>query len=417
MNRRRFVHLIGGGTALLAGCSGSSPSSHSANSPNSDDSSTIFVDVRHGKRGNDGTKDAPLNSIQKALARAEPGDTVRVAPGEYVETINPPRGGEKGNPITITGPPTAVLKSDPETEDVILIRRSHIHLVGLTIDGLENPDAPDEVSSYADLQLIQVRPRPDTDQYVRDIVISPHQIGNSQKALVNIERATQVEIGPFHIIGPAGAEYLFGDRPGHNGEIVYIGTSPDNLGTSWHPWTEFDETNDVRVHHIDNSAGYAHSELVNTKLGTYNIMIEYCTDGGGSQHTETWSTASVLFQSYASTIRWCHLANGAGYGIEVESEHAHERRRNTPESEWSAPIRRGGRDNAIYRNRIVGFEEKALAFPLPDQRAADQRLVCGNIVDEPTDDAPEKACPAHVPRGQGIGHGNRSEQNRSPNHA
>jgi hypothetical protein len=46
-----------------------------------------------GKDTQRGTKDAPLQTIQRAADLAHPGDTVTVHAGVYRERVNPPRGG------------------------------------------------------------------------------------------------------------------------------------------------------------------------------------------------------------------------------------------------------------------------------------------------------------------------------------
>ncbi|GMU21413.1 MAG: hypothetical protein AMXMBFR13_15060 [Phycisphaerae bacterium] len=46
-----------------------------------------------GNDSNDGTKAAPLRTIQRAADRAQPGDVITVHSGIYRERINPPRGG------------------------------------------------------------------------------------------------------------------------------------------------------------------------------------------------------------------------------------------------------------------------------------------------------------------------------------
>jgi hypothetical protein len=209
-------------------------------------------------------------------------------------------------------------------------------------------------------------------------------------------------VGPFRVIGPAGTKYLLTDRAGHNGEIVYIGTSPSNLETDWHPWSGYDETRNIRVHHIDNSAGHAHSELANTKLGTRNITVEYCTDGGGAQNTEDSPAASVRFQSFDATVRWCDFRNGHGNGVEIASYKARDAQER--EDDPSEIQRRGGTDNAVYGNRITGFDDLAVAYPVDSQTEADQRHVCGNEVDGETMGEPTGTCPADIPQGTGIGH-------------
>jgi len=413
MRRRSYLVALGATVGAVAGCAGTgrdsasgggdaesgaatgAPQTSPRQKPN-----TIFVGP-DGSRGASGTSDDPLQFIQEALERAEPGDTVHVRSGEYEQYVAPPHGGEPGAPITITGPPDAVLKPNPQHYYMLRIRRSHIHLTGLTIDGLEDPENPKQNASYDRTSPIVTRPRPDTDEYLRDIVIAPHAVGNSQKALVSIDRTQHSTVGPFEVIGPAGTKYFFTDEPGHNGEIVYLGTSPSNLGTDWHPWTEYDRTKDIHVHHIDNSAGHPHSELVNTKLGTSDILVEYCTDGGGSANTEDSPAASVRFQGSGATVRWCDLRDGQGHGVEVGSYKARDAR--AAADDPSEIERRGGADNAIYGNRITGFDDKAIAFPVVRDQD-DQRAVCGNTYDGATDGTPDATCPADLPRSDGVGH-------------
>jgi hypothetical protein len=430
MDRRRFLALGATGLGVVAGCAGraetdtesgsggtatssqtSRPTERSGETDSPTDSptdtprenpDTVFVDAEAGEAGAPGTADRPLDSIQRALERAEPGETVYARPGVYRELVRPSHGGEPGAPITLTGPPDAVLESHPDVYNVVLIRHSHVHVTGLTIDGLENPDAPDDVDSYSDAQLVQARPPTSTDEYLEDVVVAPHRIGNSQKSLVSLERTRNAEVGPFRVVGPAGTKYLLTDRAGHNGEIVYVGTSPSNLGTEWHPWTEYDQTSGIRVHHIDNSGGHGHSELVNTKLGTHDVTVEYCTDGGGSRNTEDSPAAAVRLQSFGATVRWCHLADGHGHGVEIASYKARDAQERTDDP--SEIERRGGTDNAVYGNRIRGFDGKALAFEVDSQTQADQRHVCGNEYDGPTDGDPDADCDGAVPAGDGVGH-------------
>jgi hypothetical protein len=420
MRRRSFLASGIAGVGLLAGCSAESESNQqtpsdttagtqtdsptattTASQSPDENPKTIFVDT-DGSIEAAGTKNDPIGSIQTALLQASPGDTIQVRSGVYQERIEPPRGGQPDNPITITGPPDAILKSDPRKYYVVLIRHSHIHLTGLTVNGLENSDAPGDVNSYSQAQLVQVRPLTSTDEYLTDIVVSPHRIGNTQKSIVSLERTQNAEIGPFRVIGPAGTKYLLTGRAGHNGEIVYVGTSPSNLETEWHPWAEYDQSNNILIHHIDNTEGHKHSELVNTKLGTHNITVEYCTDGGGSQNTEDSPAASVRFQSFDAIARWCDLRSGKGNGIEIGSYKARDAQET--QSDPSEIQRRGGTDNAAYGNRITGFGADAIAYPVESQTQTDQRHVCNNEYDGQTMGDPDSACPSGIPTGDGIGH-------------
>lgn len=365
------------------------------------DRSTYYVGP-DGSNANPGSERRPLATIGHAILRADPGDTVRVLPGDYFEFVETVRAGEPGAPITITGPADAVLRGDPDRNLIVRIRHSHVHLTGLTVDGLHDPEAPDDAASYNRGQLVIARPPTTTDDYLEDVVIAPHGIGNTGREMVSLERTRDAEVGPFRVIGPAGTEYRLTDEPGHNGEIVYLGTSPDNLGSDWHPWTDYDGTHDVRVHHVDNSAGHGHSEFVQMKPGVHDVTVEYCTDGGGSHNTEGYSSASVRFNSYDGTVRWCDLRNGTGNGVEIGSTVARDADRTR--ADLVELERRGGTGHAVYGNRITGFGDRAVAFPIESQTQADQRHVCGNVVDGATDGDPDAPCPDGVPAGDGVGH-------------
>ncbi len=76
---------------------------------------TWRVDALTGSDRASGDENAPLRTICEAIARAGPGDTVRIAAGDYRETIEPWRGGEPGRPITLVGDGSGarVLAMDP----------------------------------------------------------------------------------------------------------------------------------------------------------------------------------------------------------------------------------------------------------------------------------------------------------------
>ena len=62
----------------------------------------LFVSPR-GNDKNPGTAQAPFATIAHAAAKAQPGDTVKLAPGIYREEITLKKSGKKGAPITFAG--------------------------------------------------------------------------------------------------------------------------------------------------------------------------------------------------------------------------------------------------------------------------------------------------------------------------
>lgn len=64
-----------------------SPAQAAANVLDPANGRVLYVSAEAGKNGNDGSRDAPLKNIDKALKLAEAGDTIAVAGGSYVGTF------------------------------------------------------------------------------------------------------------------------------------------------------------------------------------------------------------------------------------------------------------------------------------------------------------------------------------------
>jgi len=367
-------------------------------------SDTIYVSPG-GDDDNPGTEAEPMETILSALDAVEPGQTVYLQPGEYRGRVVTIRPGEPDSPITITGSEDAVIRPSRETDEQyyypIKIQHSHYRLTGVTITGLMDPSAPEQVDSYT-TRLLQVSARPESSAYVEDVVIAPHGIGHTQRAMISVVRVKDSEFGPFKVIGPAGVQYLYDDPVSHIGEIIYIGQPLQVYadGADGYFWDTYEQTRNIRIHHIDNSEGYHHAEMVDCKDGTRNITIEYCTDAGGSQNNEPFSAQSIHVRGHDCTFRWNRLADGEGNGIEVYKPGSDEV---YPEFGFDqAVVDRIATDNEIYGNEISGFGGEAIAF---DEDTIDaQRHVCGNDIEGSTNGDPEKECPAELPAGDGIGH-------------
>ena len=358
-----------------------------------------------GDDENPGTEDEPMTTVQQALVEVEPGDTIHLQPGEYTGKLATVKPGEPDNPITITGSKDAVLRPSQAVDDKhwnpLVIQHSHYQVTGITITGLHTPDAPEQPESYV-TRLLKISPRPESSECITNVTIAPHGIGHSQTQLINVIRAKNCEFGPFKIIGPAGVEYLHSNKQSHQGEILYLG-SPLQVyanGADGYFWDTYDQTRDIHVHHIDNSAGYHHSELVDCKDGTENITVEYCTDAGGSRNNEPFSIQSIHVRGHNCTFRWNRLAAGAGNGIEVYKPGTDDLH---PEFGFTEEVvDRISTDNDIYGNEISEFGKLAIAFD--DETGNAQRHVCGNDIRGETNGDPEKECPDSLPEGDGIGH-------------
>jgi hypothetical protein len=207
----------------------------------------------------------------------EPGQTIHALPGRYHEVVRTVRPGEPNKPITITGPPDAVFIGGDQTPkpEPMEIMHSHYRITGLTFDGLQDPSRSDELSSYAKAN-VSVDPigrvsgdeKPPT---VRDVVIKPHAVGNTRGNCIHVFFGDRIEVGEFKVHGPAGVSHFVFDEPGHDGEIVYIGTAEHGWYDRWNG--HVDRTKNVHVHHIDNSAGYPHAEIADAKAGVFRQFV------------------------------------------------------------------------------------------------------------------------------------------------
>lgn len=414
MRRRRFLSLGSVSIGLASGCLTSTgpnaeptPSNPDSSESEQSDDDTIYVSP-DGARGNAGTEDDPLGTIQHGLEHARPGQTVYVMPGRYFESPRTVRPGTASEPITITGPADAVVSGYQEDDypDGLVIQHSHIHLTGLTFDGLQDPQNSEDPMSY---MLRGITCIPESPTYSTDLIIKPHAVGNVRGSMIDLNYVENVEVGEFRVIGPSGLGYILTDERGHWGEIVYVGQAPGtqlNAVEITGDLEGLDTSNDIHIHHIDNSDGYGHSEIVNTKLGTHDVLVEYCTDGGGSQNNDNYPPASVALQSYGATVRWCDLRDGTGRGISIGSWNAVARQEEKSPEDLTEAERKGGTDNAVYGNRITGFPHGPFAFDNADdgQTADAQRFMCNNEYDDQVEWELDGPCPESIPTADRIGY-------------
>lgn len=413
-SRRRFLEVASLSSAVLAGCTGSddasSPQETATPSPRTttktptpiDTASptpsptprnhpdTVFVSP-DGRDSNQGTVEAPLGSIQAGLDRAEPGETVHALPGRYHELVKTVRAGEPGNPITITGPPDAVFVGGDRTPkpEPMEIMHSHVHVTGLTFDGLQYPDRSDELSSYAKAN-VSVDPigrieEGEEPPYITDVIISPHAVGNTRGNCIHVFFGDGVEVGGFRHAGPSGVAHFVFDEPGHDGEIVYIGTAPHGWEDRW--GGHIDRTRDVHVHHIDASAGYEHAELADAKVGTQTVLIEYNTS------VDTFSKQPAIHLGGENGVaRWNRIEGANRNGITLGN--------------WGSEydeIPGAATGNAVYGNHINGSGDRSIHLTSEVDPDANGPL-CGNTVEKPSPVDVEQACPDDVPTGEGVGH-------------
>jgi hypothetical protein len=410
MRRRAVLATLGTvGAGAIAGCSDGNSSgepsgsdqetSQSPNGTETEDTSdgTDLGDIHVAPDGSDdadGTATDPLATIGEAFEQAQPGETIYANPGEYQELLEIEEGGTADAPIELTGPPDAVLRRPSDAPAVALIGGDHIHITGLTIDGLADPDRPEDPNAYGNAPLVLVTGT-DSDEFNEGAVIAPHGIGHSGRQLVKFRFCANAEAGPFRVTGRAGAKWQLTDQEDHDGEIVYVGTAPVTID-KYDDYSGWDRTHDIHIHHIDNSAGHQHAVLVDTKPGTENVTVEYCTDGGGSWSSVDWDASSLILKGHRCTFRWNRIQDGHGKGLNVGREFTD----SAPDDEFRDKV---ATENEIYGNEILGFDDDAISFH-PDQGPERQAVYCGNTVEGRANGEPERACSGDIPTTDRIGH-------------
>jgi nitrous oxidase accessory protein NosD len=90
----------------------------------------------------------PGESIQAAIEKAMPGDTVKISDGEYSEDLETVRDGEKDKRITITGTHKAIVRGTGKEARMFGVAHDHVTIDGFEINGELNGGKKD--SDYID---------------------------------------------------------------------------------------------------------------------------------------------------------------------------------------------------------------------------------------------------------------------------
>lgn len=408
---------------MITGCTGLSgdqdePGSDSQNSPDPVESETQSSENRvyyvgpDGDDRNSGAQSDPLATVSEGIERAHAGETIWLQPGEYRESIRTVRSGRHNAPITLTGPSEAILRPPVGSDHCIRIDHSHIHVTGLSINGLLDPKHRFEDYEAWAKRCVLITPNARYDDeidYLRDIVIEPSRMGGCSRPMVRAIRLRDASIGGFKINGPAGMQFdprVENHEEGRIREVVYIGTPEVHRNKPFYRWDTLDRSQNIRVHHIDNSGGHAHNELVDIKLGTTEVTVEYCTDrnsvGGSSRNT----SSVVTVGGNANVIRWNDFAD-CNHGIRFGAW--------TPSGDLE-----GGdwaKNNLVYGNRIADYTDEPIYFwdsaewnlgpASPDM----QKAICNNRIggNNNTSLSVGQDCKMDLPEGNGIGHASEYE--------
>jgi len=213
--------------------------------------SALWV-ARSGSDSAPGTAARPLKTLDGALARARPGQTILVSSGTYPELTEASPRGRPGAPITLRPAPGA---QPVASGGFKLIRARHVRVVGMTFDGTGNRAgfgtsiwashhillSHNEITGYGRAQGVLIK---DRSSDVRVIGNHIHHLGEEQRFEHGIycqsARGTVIADNVIHDIASGYGIHLFGDCDdtriisntiAHNGLSGIIIAGNDERGT------------------------------------------------------------------------------------------------------------------------------------------------------------------------------------------
>jgi Right handed beta helix region/Protein of unknown function (DUF1565) len=297
----------------------------------------LYVNPSTGADTNDGAEGAPLRTIQAGLDKATPGTQITLAPGVYREQLATARDGTPDAPITIKGPESGTDRSGRYQATlygvgrIVSVNHSYYRFEGFTIDGQEqlaNVPLPTDLAAVnafkdsvqprvSDSRLIYVG----ADENSRDltgITITNMFLSGGGGECVRLRNNAHDNAVTDSVIQYCG---MFGkaddddDRTAyHNGEGVYIGTSPNSDDQPMH---ENDSSSDNTIaRNVIRTFG---SECFNVKENAHDNVFSDNTCSDNAESVE-FSGSNIELRGFNNVIRNNAISNSAGFGLKIASE-------------------------------------------------------------------------------------------------
>jgi hypothetical protein len=251
--------------------------------------------------------DQPFQTIQMALNQVGPGDTIYLAAGEYHEQLRTVTDGTAAAPITITGPPDAVVRGGGTINTILQIAHDYYSFVGFTIDGL-NGD-PAQISSYSDKLFYTIGRAPQrgvTGLHVHQMTFQ--NAGGECLRLRYFAQHNEIDHSTFAHCGIFDFKF---NQGGKNGEAIYIGTSSNQWADGKNPTADPDASDHNWIHH--NTMNTGGNECVDIKEGAASNLVEE-NDCTGQRDPNSGGFDS---RGDANIIRNNRSYNNQGAGVRV----------------------------------------------------------------------------------------------------
>lgn len=297
----------------------------------------IYVNPVTGTN-NGGSKSRPYKTIQDALNAARPGTVIHLAAGVYVEEPKTRVDGTATRPIVIEGEENGTSLSDRYKTvlygvgHVFTIQNNYYVLRGFTIDGeqlLEEhrplntwPTQPASVYTFKQSEQAYVRNSHPivvdggADKDITGTVIDDMWISGASGECVRFRDGASHGIVENSVIEWCGlqARNIPGTYLYHNGEGVYIGTSPKSTTETRH---DDDPTNHIVVER--NRISTFGSECVDIKENAFDnsVISDFC---GYNQEPLSDQGSNLEIRGYGNTVRKNVIAHSRGYGVKIAAD-------------------------------------------------------------------------------------------------
>ncbi|MBC8162040.1 MAG: right-handed parallel beta-helix repeat-containing protein [Roseiflexaceae bacterium] len=295
------------------------------------------------------TANAPFATVQKAVDLAQPGDSITLASGEYLQDVVSKRNGSPSAPITISGPADAIVKGAGNGR-IVEVRHDYLTFDGFTIDGLYgNPNSSD---SYRDKLLYVIGDAPlDGVSGLKVLNMTFRNGGGECLRLRYFVQNSEIAQSTFLNCGVRDFRFKAG---GKNGEAIYIGTAPEQRGDGKNPTTDPDQSNNNWIHH--NNFNTQGNECVDIKEAATNNIVENNTCTGQKDP----NSAGFDSRGSGNIFRYNTSYGNVGAGVRLGGDTATD-----------------GIDNQVYANILHHNDAGGIKF----QRAP-QRTICGNTIND-----------------------------------
>jgi hypothetical protein len=333
----------------------------------------IYVSASGSDTSSGTTSGTPLKTLQTALNRAAPGSIIHLAPGTYPGNVFTKVNGTALAPITIEGTDTGLnLAKRGKTivtgiSRVLSINNSFYHLSGFTIDGepaltstvfpgalaAVKPFKDSIQSKVADSSLIFIGAS-DAARGIAGVVIADMALEHAGGDCVRIANGAHNNIVEQSTIAWCGM--MANPAPGvfayHNGEGIYVGTSPKSTDRAMH--ADDNSGDNLIANNVINTYG---SECLDVKENSHDNTFRNNTCGYNDEPL-AYQGSNIEIRGYHNTLTGNTIVGSMGYGLKLASD--------------SATYPQGG--NVVSGNKFSGDTGN----PVVNRQTTAQGQFCGN---------------------------------------